>query len=67
MPIKKKWGANEELIWQLEDYIYDDKDFSLDQNDMGELFSTKSTMLSRVGVRRVKQSYGNDQKKLNLV
>lgn len=63
---KEKMGANEELIWQLEDYIYDDKDFSLDQNDMGELFSTKSTMLSRVGVRRVKQSYGNDQKQLSL-
>lgn len=64
---KDKFSENEELIWQLEDYIYGDKDFSLCPNDMGELFSTKSTMLSRVGVRRIKESCGHDTKQLSLI
>lgn len=63
---KEKVNDIEEYIRELEDYIYDDITFSLSPNDMGELFSTKSTMLSRVGVRRVKENYSNDKKQLSL-
>lgn len=63
---KDRRSKNDELICQLEDYIHDDKEFVLDSNDMGEMFTTKADLYSRVSFRRVKIGYSDDIKRLNL-
>lgn len=50
-------NSNNPAICLLEDYIHDDPDFYLDSQDMGEMFSTKSKLLSRVAMRRARLEY----------
>ncbi len=51
---KNRNSENDPFICLLEDYIYDDKHFALSSDDMGEMFTTKSTLMARVAKRRVK-------------